>query len=280
MCNLGLGWARLGFLERSDGFRVRPRKMTLMATLTTFNSAHEIVALSLLTVAAACGGSAKLTDASAGGADGIGGATFTETSAGGKIDASAASGGSAPQAAGGTVVNSSNSLAGRNQSPIAVAGGQSAGGAVSAGGTEPTGHSSATESTGGVSDVDTREKGGTSSTEASSSGPTGGVSSTPGTGADGEDASVIIPACAAATDAGEGLARQHEVLGLMRLANDYFVQKWPDPTMDIVTNYTDPSNVWHRAVYYEGLMALYRVETDSTRKVDYYDYALTWGASP
>ncbi len=49
--------------------------------------------------------------------------------------------------------------------------------------------------------------------------------------------------------------------------------KWPDTGQEIVTNKTRPSNIWTRAVYYEGLMALYGID-NQTR---YYDYAVAWG---
>ena len=56
--------------------------------------------------------------------------------------------------------------------------------------------------------------------------------------------------------------------------------KWPDPTIDVVTDRARPSNLHTRAVYYEGLMGLYAVETDALRKAQYYDYAVRWGESP
>jgi unsaturated rhamnogalacturonyl hydrolase len=61
------------------------------------------------------------------------------------------------------------------------------------------------------------------------------------------------------------MPQQAEVLRAMRLANGYFMAKWPDPGAAIVG--------WNRAVYYEGLMALYSV--DPVRR--YYDYAVEWG---
>jgi rhamnogalacturonyl hydrolase YesR len=70
------------------------------------------------------------------------------------------------------------------------------------------------------------------------------------------------------------LPLQQDVLQSMRLANGYFMQKWPDPGMQIVTNIARPSHIWTRAVYYEGLMALYSVDA----KKEYYDYAVDWGA--
>ena len=61
----------------------------------------------------------------------------------------------------------------------------------------------------------------------------------------------------------------------MRLANDYFMAKWPDPGEDIVTDKVRPSNIWTRATYYEGLMALYEIDPNSR----HYDYAVDWGES-
>ena len=61
----------------------------------------------------------------------------------------------------------------------------------------------------------------------------------------------------------------------MTLANDYFMQKWPDPGASVTTKdangkaTTRTSNLWTRAVYYEGLMAMYA--TDPQKK--YYDHA-------
>jgi len=69
------------------------------------------------------------------------------------------------------------------------------------------------------------------------------------------------------------LPPQPEVLQAMRQANDYFMKKWPDPGVQIVTNIARPSHIWTRAVYYEGLMALYSID----RNPAYYDYAVDWG---
>jgi rhamnogalacturonyl hydrolase YesR len=63
------------------------------------------------------------------------------------------------------------------------------------------------------------------------------------------------------------------VLQKMTLANTWFMNKWPDPGKPIVTNKERPSNIWTRAVYYEGLISLYQV--DPQKK--YYDYAVAWG---
>ncbi|MFD2067877.1 glycoside hydrolase family 88 protein [Pontibacter silvestris] len=69
------------------------------------------------------------------------------------------------------------------------------------------------------------------------------------------------------------LPEKSKILKTLTLANDYFMQKWPDPGKEITTNKTRPSNIWTRAVYYEGLMALY--EADPQQR--YYDYAVEWG---
>lgn len=62
------------------------------------------------------------------------------------------------------------------------------------------------------------------------------------------------------------------VLKQMMLANDYFMQKWPDVGKTIVTNRERPSHIWTRGVYYEGLMALHEIFP----KEAYYDYAYSW----
>ena len=59
----------------------------------------------------------------------------------------------------------------------------------------------------------------------------------------------------------QNLPSKKKILEPMRLANSYFMKKWPDPGKSIITNRERPSNIWTRAVYYEGLMAL----TASTR---------------
>jgi rhamnogalacturonyl hydrolase YesR len=67
-----------------------------------------------------------------------------------------------------------------------------------------------------------------------------------------------------------------EVLKVAELANSYFMNKWPDPGTEIpipAKNKIYPSNIWTRAVYYEGLMALYDID----KKKKYYDYAVEWG---
>ncbi len=64
----------------------------------------------------------------------------------------------------------------------------------------------------------------------------------------------------------------------MRLANAYFMNKWPDTKKEIYVESKKrswPSHIWTRAVYYEGLMALYSVD----KKKEYYDYAVDWSVN-
>ena len=69
------------------------------------------------------------------------------------------------------------------------------------------------------------------------------------------------------------LPKKDAVLAPLRLTNQYFMNKWPDPGKSIVTNRERPSNIWTRGVYYEGLMALYAID----KQPKYYDYAVDWG---
>jgi unsaturated rhamnogalacturonyl hydrolase len=58
----------------------------------------------------------------------------------------------------------------------------------------------------------------------------------------------------------------------MTIANKYFMDKWPDVGKTIITERERPSNIWTRSVYYEGLMALYKINPDTA----YLNYALRW----
>lgn len=69
------------------------------------------------------------------------------------------------------------------------------------------------------------------------------------------------------------LPSKKKVLQTLSLTNQYFMNKWPDPGKSIITNKERPSNIWTRAVYYEGLLALNSI--DPQKK--YYDYAVDWG---
>lgn len=85
---------------------------------------------------------------------------------------------------------------------------------------------------------------------------------------------LFIAALSQMTNA-QNLPESSEILAKMVLANKYFMDKWPDPGADIVTDKTRPSNLWTRATYYEGLMGLYYVSDNTT----YYQYAFDWAQS-
>ena len=75
--------------------------------------------------------------------------------------------------------------------------------------------------------------------------------------------------------AGQNLPSKDTLLKQMVTANQYFMNKWPDPGEDIVTDKVRPSNLWTRATYYEGLMALYYINPQDA----YLQYAVGWGES-
>lgn len=87
---------------------------------------------------------------------------------------------------------------------------------------------------------------------------------------------------------GQNLPSKESTLNAMRITNQYFMNKWPDPGKTIVVDSIWPktqhnypigqswkSSIWTRAVYYNGLMALY--EIDPQQK--YLDYITKWGDS-
>ncbi len=63
-----------------------------------------------------------------------------------------------------------------------------------------------------------------------------------------------------------------EVLHAMNIVNGCFMQKHTDPTIPTNVKKIRPSNLWTRAVYYEGLMAFYKVQPQK----EFYDYATKW----
>lgn len=65
---------------------------------------------------------------------------------------------------------------------------------------------------------------------------------------------------------------RNKILQQMQLANNYFMEKWPDVGKTIITDTERPSNIWTRAVYYEGLTALHKIYP----RKEYYNYALDW----
>lgn len=68
------------------------------------------------------------------------------------------------------------------------------------------------------------------------------------------------------------LPSNEKTLSAMIRANAYFMEKWPDVGKRIVHERSRASNIWTRAVYYEGLMKLHRIDP----KPAYIDYTLRW----
>ncbi|MCL1609022.1 glycoside hydrolase family 88/105 protein [Marseilla massiliensis] len=84
----------------------------------------------------------------------------------------------------------------------------------------------------------------------------------------------FVAAVAIALPAVAQTATQAEVLDAARNANDYFMAKFADPTEPTNVKKIRPSSLWTRAVYYEGLMALYGIDP----KNEYIDYTDRWAA--
>lgn len=84
----------------------------------------------------------------------------------------------------------------------------------------------------------------------------------------------FVAAVAIALPAVAQTATQAEVLNAARNANDYFMAKYADPTEPTNVKKIRPSSLWTRAVYYEGLMALYGIDP----KNEYIDYTDRWAA--
>jgi rhamnogalacturonyl hydrolase YesR len=74
------------------------------------------------------------------------------------------------------------------------------------------------------------------------------------------------------TLAQKNLPKKSEVLRLMQITNAYFMARWPDVGKRIVTDRDRASNIWTRAVYYEGMMKLYAIDPNPV----YLDYVMRW----
>jgi len=86
---------------------------------------------------------------------------------------------------------------------------------------------------------------------------------------------LLLLAATLSTAAAQELPDRRETLAAMVRANDYFMRKYADPTASIPyysRKKVYESNIWTRAVYYEGLMALHAIRPDNR----YYDYAWRW----
>jgi hypothetical protein len=67
-------------------------------------------------------------------------------------------------------------------------------------------------------------------------------------------------------------ALQNEILEVANRTNNYFMTKYSDPTLDTFVKKIRTSNLWTRAVYYEGLMALYEIDPQQR----FYIVSIVW----
>lgn len=74
----------------------------------------------------------------------------------------------------------------------------------------------------------------------------------------------------------EKLPPRKDILKTLIKVNDYYLEHHPDPLQGIPyysRKRVYEANIWTRAVYFEGLMALHSIYPDNR----YYDYAYKWG---
>lgn len=76
-----------------------------------------------------------------------------------------------------------------------------------------------------------------------------------------------------ALSVGASAQTKKDVIEVARKANEYFMNKWSDPTIPTIFKIGRPSNLWTRSVYYEGLLALY----DQDPQDRYLAYIDKWG---
>jgi len=67
---------------------------------------------------------------------------------------------------------------------------------------------------------------------------------------------------------------QSQILSDMVLANNYFTNEWPVPGCSSCLSGAHGSSIWTRGTYFEGSLALYRVNHD----LNIYNYAVQWGS--
>lgn len=83
---------------------------------------------------------------------------------------------------------------------------------------------------------------------------------------------IILALTLLATFVGMKAQNANEVLQTAQRTNNYFMQKYADPTIPTFVKKERSSNLWTRAVYYEGLMALYEIDPQQA----YADYTDRW----
>ena len=86
--------------------------------------------------------------------------------------------------------------------------------------------------------------------------------------------SVLLIVIGIGTIKAQELPDRRETMKAIVKVNDYFMKKWPDAGLaTFVGNKMRPSSLWTRAVYYEGLMALYTINPQDR----YFKYMYEWG---
>ena len=89
---------------------------------------------------------------------------------------------------------------------------------------------------------------------------------------------ILVPLLIATLTFGHTVAQtlpdRKEILKTTTSVNDYFMKKYADPSIPTFVGKVRPSNIWTRAVYYEGLMDLHSI----LPREDYYEYALNWAS--
>lgn len=89
-------------------------------------------------------------------------------------------------------------------------------------------------------------------------------------------ASAVLMATSATFAPAEELQPRKEILNTLVKVNDLYLKNHPDPGLGIPyysRKKVYEGNIWTRAVYFEGLMALHSIYPDNR----YYDYAYDWG---
>jgi rhamnogalacturonyl hydrolase YesR len=85
-------------------------------------------------------------------------------------------------------------------------------------------------------------------------------------------ASALLPPAAPAIAPSVSLPSSRDILEAMESANSYFMSKWPAPGCKDGLPGGRPDNIWTRAVYYEGALALHRINHDPAIE----KYATDW----
>jgi len=71
----------------------------------------------------------------------------------------------------------------------------------------------------------------------------------------------------------DNLPSQKSTMETLVKVNDYYMKKHPDPRTPTFVKRERTSNLWTRAVYFEGLSALYAINP----KKEYFEYMYQWG---